>query len=155
MPKQQCPTCREWCAHGFCGRCERVLDVAAQVGSVDDWAAKAARKIRSEFRGCKEGPTQERTAAIIATFAKTLVTLLRESRREHRHDDDPYGAKWEHGAPNDCCGKCRHSDHAAQTTHYGDGTTRDLPSTYPSGECACGADAWNARIDAAIDGASA
>jgi hypothetical protein len=23
--RQQCPYCHEWCAHGFCGRCERVL----------------------------------------------------------------------------------------------------------------------------------
>jgi hypothetical protein len=23
--KQQCPRCKEWCAHGFCGYCERVL----------------------------------------------------------------------------------------------------------------------------------
>ena len=41
--------------------------------TINDWAAKAARKIRSEHRGCKEGPTQERIAAIIEMFAEPLI----------------------------------------------------------------------------------
>jgi hypothetical protein len=34
--KQQCPYCKEWCAHGFCGRCERILHDEGR--ATCDWA---------------------------------------------------------------------------------------------------------------------
>lgn len=78
---------------------------------------------------------------------EALETALRETRRMHFHSDNSYAeGRW---VP-PCCGKCHHGDHAEFTSHYGDGTSRIEAATYPSGECTCGADEWNARIDALL-----
>jgi len=69
--------------------------------------------------------SQERIATIIATHAVPLVALLRESRREHSN-----------GAHDECP--------MANPTY-----------SYNVGEpCDCGADAWNARVEAALAGLS-
>jgi hypothetical protein len=92
------------------------------MASVNDWAAKAARKIAIE---CDTATGQrgtyvreERIAAIIETFARPLLDVLHQSRREHLPAADKY------------CNK-RYDE-------------RD--------ECTCGADEWNAKIDAALAG---
>lgn len=111
--------------------------------SVNDWAAKAARRIMSEFppRGSR-GPHEDRIAAIIATFAEPMVALLRDSRREHLHSAD--------GDVRDgvCCPQCC-------CESWPDDPEGDFePSPNSDEPCNCGADAWNARIDAVLDGNS-
>lgn len=111
------------------------------MSSIHDWAAVAAQKIRGEFRGCKEGPSQERIAAIIDYFSQPWTKLLREAKRGHYHCDDSWY----------CCGKCTHPDHSDESEDY-------LPShageaSRKSGVCNCGAEEWNAKIDAALAGA--
>lgn len=83
------------------------------MASVNDWAAKAAKYLHEDLTDRHNPPTIERVAAIIATFAEPLMTLLREARREH---------------------------------------TRDCATERREWECTCGADAWNARVDAALVG---
>lgn len=102
---------------------------------IEDWTAKAAKTIHEAF--IAEGGSsaakfviEDRIATIIATFADPLITLLRESRREHRHCDDSWY----------CCKKCSAIDH---------GGLEDVPA---DAMCNCGADAWNARVDAALAG---
>lgn len=96
------------------------------MASANDWAAKAARHIIEELpphRGRQ--PREERIAAIIATFAEPLLKLLQEARREH---DATY---LDEGNDHEPCPK--HYDEDAIT-------------------CTCGANEWNARIDAVITG---
>lgn len=110
--------------------------------SIEDWAAKAARKIRSEHRGCKEGPTQERCAAIIATFTEPILKLLAESRREHHHQelDEIFG----------CCPRCDCKSWAAVARAQDAGELDAEPKPNSDGPCTCGADEWNARVDEAL-----
>jgi hypothetical protein len=68
------------------------------------------------------------------TFAE-LRALLADSRREHYHCDDSWY----------CCGKCDHPDHDGEFPSSHDGEARRT-----AGVCNCGADAWNARVDAAL-----
>lgn len=105
---------------------------------IDDWTMKAARQIHLLFDLNQIAPQDTsvpRLAAVIATHAEMLMSLLRESRREHHHCDDTWY----------CCKKCSHDC-------FG-----ELPSAYGrKGEivlgalCTCGADEWNARVDAAL-----
>lgn len=83
------------------------------------WTTKAARKIAQE--SMHQRPSEERIAAIIATFAGPLVALLQESKREHQWDED------------DKCDKLNKIDPAEKV-------------------CTCGTDAWNARVNAALNG---
>lgn len=115
------------------------------MASVNDWAAKAAQRIINEPLNLKDRRSQkERFAAIIATFAEPLMTLLRDSKREHHHCEDSWY----------CCGKC-----SCSCMHLGDDSHEHdedcWPSTHSertSGVCNCGADAWNTRVEAVLAG---
>lgn len=84
-------------------------------------------------------------------MTETLRQIVEASRREHYHCDDSWY----------CCGKCTHPDHGADDW-LDDGTETVKPGRpeYPSshdgeaarqsGVCNCGADAWNARVEAAL-----
>jgi hypothetical protein len=96
-----------------------------------DWAAKAAYEIAITIReasfSCEpEKEEVKKSATIIATFAEPLVALVRESKRRHYHCDDSFY----------CCPLCDESDHAGAK-----GT-----------DCTCGADDWNARVNAVLEG---
>lgn len=61
------------------------------MASVNDWAAKCAEFILDEISENVQWrnrrlvtPSQERIAAIIATFAEPMLKLLYESRRHHQ-----------------------------------------------------------------------
>jgi hypothetical protein len=118
------------------------------VSSINDWAAKAARRINRGGFGHDEEAREERIAAIIATFAEPLVALLRESYRGHYHCEND---NWH------CCGKCVHEctmiedgelghEHDESCCVSGQGYGR------VNGVCNCGADAWNAKVDKALGG---
>lgn len=126
------------------------------MASIEDWAAKTARRIVDEYNDRRIPRKDEaHVAAIVATFAEPLVALLRESHRSHYHCDD----NWWY-----CCGKCTHGDHVM--CPGGDDHEHDascyLPSCYTgshdgeasrtSGVCNCGADAWNARVAEVLNG---
>lgn len=104
--------------------------------SINDWTAKAARRICDE-PGRKNA---ERIAAIIAVHAEPLVALLREARRPHYHCDDSWY----------CCGRCQHPDHTWTDHEYL--SSHDGEAAREAGVCNCGADAWNARIDKVLGG---
>lgn len=122
------------------------------MASINDWAAKAAHRIVLELpphRG--EQPREERIAAIIATFAEPLMQLARDSRREHYHCDDSWF----------CCGKCTHPDHGLCNQTKEEDHEHDAScyvgshvgyNARTSGVCNCGADEWNARVDAVLEG---
>jgi hypothetical protein len=107
------------------------------MASIEDWAAKAARKISENAQVVRRAfgplayPAEEEIAAIIATFAEPLVKLLRESRREHYHCDDSYY----------CCGACDAEDHGPLGGGF---------ANREGGVCNCGADEWNKRIEEAL-----
>jgi len=62
-----------------------------------------------------------------------LTELLRESKRGHHHCDDSWY----------CCPKCDSPDHPGGPPSLGaERTGKD--------ECDCGADEWNAKVDAAL-----
>jgi hypothetical protein len=113
------------------------------MASINDWAAKAAQYIASEYdldRGRHAAARVERLAAIIATFAQPLMDTLRASRRGHFHCDDSWY----------CCPQCNCSDHGlAEGETIGANHSRNA---VPSDVCTCGADEWNKRVDAALDG---
>lgn len=110
------------------------------MSSVEDWAAKAARRIVDEYVDRRTPRRdQDHVAAIIATFAEPLVALLRESRREHDHADGDV----RDGA---CCPRCC-------CESWPDDPEGDFEPTPNSDEpCTCGADEWNARVEAALRG---
>src|SRR2546430_2375640 len=83
---------------------------------------------------------KHRIAAIVATFAEPLMALLQESKREHYHCDDSWY----------CCGKCTHQDHVLHEGEYLSSHGGEAART--SGACNCGADKWNARVDAVLAG---
>jgi hypothetical protein len=62
-------------------------------------------------------------------------TLLAESVREHYHCEDSWF----------CCGKCTHPDHDGEYPHTHDGEAARV-----EGVCNCRADAWNAKVEAAL-----
>ncbi|MCR4301843.1 MAG: hypothetical protein NUV51_09555 [Sulfuricaulis sp.] len=93
--------------------------------SANDWAAKAARRILDEY-GVKR-------------WTKAEWARQRESRRGHYHCDDSWY----------CCRACRAADHQlADGEHLG----RNGESVLCDGRCTCGADTWNALVDAVLDG---
>jgi hypothetical protein len=99
---------------------------------VNDWAAKAARRILTEYGPIKSAD-EEWLAAIIATFAEPLVALLRESGQViedcvvlHRHED-----------ADNCLGKLHHC-----RIHF---TSFNAPDSCPKGR-----GAWNKKIDEAL-----
>lgn len=103
------------------------------MASVNDWAAKAAQHIVDEVSEDVQWrnrrlvtPSEERIAAIIATFAEPLMTMLRECKREHSR-----------GYNDESCDypPCPKSD--------------ELNWNEP---CTCQADTWNTRIDAVLNG---
>lgn len=105
------------------------------MASIDDWAAKAVDYIHSTYLSSPR-PTRERTAAVIETFAKPLLDLVMESRREHEHGL--------HGVR--CCPQCC-------CESWPDDPEGDFEPTPNSDDpCSCGADAWNAKVDAALGG---
>ncbi len=123
--------------------------------SIKDWASKAAERCATTL--VIDAPRQERidrAAAIIATFAEPLVSLLREAKREHYSCEDTWY----------CCGKCtcscvsgekdhEHDESCYHASHIGSGPAGiSHPDERASGVCNCGADAWNARIDAVLAG---
>jgi hypothetical protein len=66
---------------------------------------------------------------------RELRKLLFESRRTHRHCEDSWY----------CCAKCNNADHGELEGHDGE-------SPRVQGVCNCGAEAWNARVDAVLEG---
>ena len=70
-----------------------------------------------------------------------LLALLKESKREHHHCDDVWY----------CCRACRHPDHMlVEGEHIGDGIIEKTGRSFKLGVCECGADEWNAKVDAAM-----
>ena len=115
------------------------------MASINDWAAKAAQRIVDEHDPLRRGldpPGPERIAAIIATFAEPLMKLLRESKREHDHFPD--------GDIRDgtCCPRC------CCASWPNDPEADFEPEPNSDDPCSCGADAWNAKVDAALAGES-
>lgn len=121
--------------------------------NIQDWTTKAARVIHLQFdlkNIAPQNTSVPRIAAIIAQHAEPLVALLRESKREHRHCDDSWY----------CCGKCTSLDHMMCPggenhehdaacylgAHAGEAAREFM-------ECNCGADEWNAKVDAALGSA--
>ena len=112
------------------------------MGSIQDWAAKAACRIVDEYDGrrlpLRLRKDQNHISAIIATFAEPLVSLLRESRRVHHHVAD--------GDVRDgvCCPQCC-------CESWPDDPEGDFEAEPNSDEpCTCDAAEWNARIDKAL-----
>lgn len=105
-------------------------------GHVYDWAAKCGAYLHAE--GVRL--SSHRIAAVVAHFAEPLVKLLREAKREHHHVAD--------GDIRDgtCCPQC-----CCQS--WPDDPESDFEPT-PNGDepCTCGADKWNAKIDAVLQG---
>jgi hypothetical protein len=98
-------------------------------GTVEDWAAKAARQIQDEVYSTDRTVSQSRLAAIIVTFLKPALDLLQP--REHYHCDDSWY----------CCGACVHPDHG------------ELSSANPDripGKCNCEAEEWNNKVRKAL-----
>ena len=78
----------------------------------------------------------------LATYCRETIeclqrsrSLLAESIREHYHCDDSWY----------CCGKCDAADHGGGLPHTHDGEAARV-----EGVCNCGADAWNAKVEAAL-----
>lgn len=116
------------------------------MASINDWAAKCAREISVEIPHYllsldAEARRDERLAAIIALHAEPLVKLLLESKREHVHDE----------RCNNCCSRCTHESWPLDTEDVDESWK---PSPNSDAPCTCGADAWNARVDAALNGGS-
>lgn len=102
--------------------------------SVEDWATRCARRIRSEMLVVVPaheptmvglGPSESRIAAIIVLHAEPLLKLLAESRREHHR-----------GYNDEMCDypPCPRSD----------------GEPFYDVKCTCGADEWNAKVDEAL-----
>lgn len=114
------------------------------MANVNDWTTKAARRIRGDmdYWGDKLLPhdKEERIAAIIATFAEPLMTLLRESKRMHRHD-----TPLDEDETNDCCPQCACDSWIGTERIMTDND--EYPANRPGELCTCGAAEWNAKID--------
>ena len=113
--------------------------------SVNDWASRAASRIDDEYITAKHRPSLERVAAIIATFAGSILNLLNESRKTHHHDPvDNY----EHDR--DCCPRCTCDswDAVARAQDGGEMDAEHEPNS--DKPCDCGADEWNKKIDEAL-----
>lgn len=103
------------------------------MASVNDWAAKAAKRIVNEYGINKTHSLtreyhEDRIAAIIATFAEPLMKAVRDS-------------KWQHS-----------KGYNEESADY-----PPCKKSYEDGEdeiCSCGADEHNARIDKVLAGES-
>jgi hypothetical protein len=97
-----------------------------QIMSTEEWATKAARQIMTEGDRLRlalgGGLVESEVASIISAHVAPLAALLQEARREHHGVDDE----------GDPCEKVNYLD----GLHV----------------CTCGADAWNARVDAVLAG---
>lgn len=117
----------------------------ARISSINDWASRAAERVRDEYRSAAEWgstPSQERVAAIIATFAEPLLKLLSEARRVHHHEKDD---SWY------CCGACTHPCENDEEDHeHDDSCCVESTMDRVQGKCDCGADAWNKKIEEAL-----
>jgi hypothetical protein len=103
-----------------------------------DWATKAADEILRQHGALFPHITSMNVASIITTHAEPLVALLRESKQEHLHVDDAFY----------CCPKCT----CINTRYEKDGNTEIVEVRAPNGPglCTCGADAYNAKVDAVL-----
>lgn len=110
------------------------------MASIDDWAAKVAQRIAEEPDYHKHGQSpqqgvtrsaqwESRIAAIIATSAEPLIQIVRDAKREHTFAIDASKAPGRDMIVAGCAKKF-----------------------FPHEPCTCGADAWNARVDAVLDG---
>lgn len=90
---------------------------------VNDWIAKAAKRIASERR-----PTSERIAAIIAVHSRSLVKFIQSQKREHHHSSDHWY----------CCPRCPMHD--------------SEPDPDAVCDCEEDVDVWNEKIDRLLDG---
>lgn len=120
------------------------------MGSVNDWAAKAAEKICYDHgfvvrQGAGVVPDRykaQRIAAIIATYAKPLMLLLQQTQKQHRHEEDSRR----------CCPRCTCKSWESVAQEHDDGNLDAEPTPNSENPCTCGADEWNKRVDAAIEG---
>lgn len=104
------------------------------MASVNDWAAKAARRVAEEYCEADQpgNVSIDRIAAIIETFAEPMRKLLIESRREHSR-----------GYHDEAC------DYPPCPVSEEDHT---LMAPSEEDECTCGATKWNKKIDEALNG---
>lgn len=105
--------------------------IVRETGHVWDWAARCGAYLHAEGMRIPS----HRIAAVVAFFAEPLVKLLREAKQVHDHVNDGV-----------CCPRC-----CCQS--WPDDPEGDFEPT-PNGDepCTCGADAWNAKIDAVLQG---
>ena len=131
-----------------CNKCGAKGEAGETMTVPRNWIDMAAETIAGDPACCDISSSDASAIAeVVATFAEPLVSLLRESKREHYHCDDGWY----------CCGKClcRCSSTAKDHEHF-------LEDCWPAshggeaarvgGVCNCGADAWNRRVDAALSG---
>ncbi len=102
------------------------------MGSINDWAMKAAREVLHVPPGNYVGLKRERIAAIIALHTQPLIDLLRETERSHFHDALYHRT---------CCPQC-----TCQSNDY------EEPEPNSDEPCTCGAAEWNAKIEKALEG---
>ena len=98
--------------------------------SVNDWAAKCAREIRDELPLRLKTPSEERIAAMIIVYLNPILEVLRDARREHRHDEE-----------GQCCAQCKCNS----------GGSEEQEPNHPNFPCDCGADDLNNRIDKVLE----
>lgn len=102
-------------------------------------AVRIGKRIAEALNG--DAADADVSASVVDEHITPLVALLRESRREHLHCDDSWY----------CCRACRSSDHMlVEGEHLGHGYDRQPHEDHGKGLCTCGADAWNARVDAVL-----
>ena len=101
---------------------------------VNDWAAKAAKRIlacpavKSIVLKHEQEPAEACAAEIIRTYGKKLSDALRRCKKPHYHNSFAFDM---------CCPMCKDGDH-------------DQP--LQDAVCDCTATEWNALIDKALDG---
>lgn len=160
------------------------------MASIEDWAAKAARRIVDEYDNRKlPRKDQDHIAAIIATFAEPLVVLLQEARHSHSRGWNEESADYppcplsdedakDLGMEKCTCGAGRleqanrrgievtreeYVEHLERRCYELADLLRESRREHDQdgqgcfgdeepGTCICGADAWNARVDAALAG---
>lgn len=115
--------------------------VPSKPGHVWDWAAKCGAYLHAE--GIRL--SSHRIAAVIAHFAEPLVSIVRDAKRMHRHDEPT-----DDDETHDCCPRCSCDSWIGNERVMTDDD--EYPPNRPGESCTCGADAWNARIDAVLSG---
>lgn len=94
---------------------------------VEGWRYNAAQGVITDARGVVLFMVYSHEAAQLVMRMPELVSLLRESKRKH-----------DRGYNEESC------DYPPCPLSYEDATLSE--------KCTCGADAWNARVDAALAG---